>query len=349
MIHPQPDPVAFTLGPLTMSWYGLMYLAAFFSSWRLAHVHLRRQPVCPPRQINEAAFYVFLGVGLGGRLGYVLLYNPAYYLAHPWAVFAFSEGGMSFHGGFFGVIFALIYVVWKLRREWWVATDFIAPIIPLALMFGRIGNFINGELWGRVADPALPWAMVFPKADALARHPAQLYHAALEGLALFVILWIFSGKPRPKGAVSGVFLLGYGAFRFIVEFFRAPDKGIFAASYGIEWGAWLAVSLIVASLALIWYADRTRRWFLAIPGMFFLGYGVLRALIELTRAFSGGGVVLEEDSILTMGQCLSLLMMALSVVPLWTAYTSNRAAAARVEAILNPNFGPAAQPSRDAT
>jgi phosphatidylglycerol:prolipoprotein diacylglycerol transferase len=339
MIHPQPDPVAFTLGPLVMHWYGLMYLAAFFSSWRLAHVHVRRQPVCTPRQINEAAFFVFLGVGLGGRLGYVLLYNPAYYLTHPWAIFAFSEGGMSFHGGFFGVIFALLYVVHKLRREWWVATDFIAPLIPLALMFGRIGNFINGELWGRVADPSLPWAMVFPKADALARHPTQLYHAALEGLALFGILWFFARKTRPKGAVSGVFLLGYGLFRFIVEFFREPDKGVFAVSYGVEWGMWLSWPLIAASLALIWYADRTKRWFLAVPGAFFLGYGILRALIELVRAFSGGGMLLEENSLLSMGQCLSLLMMMLSGVLLWTAYTPNRAAAARVYALLNPDFG----------
>jgi phosphatidylglycerol:prolipoprotein diacylglycerol transferase len=349
MIHPQPDPVAFTLGHLVMRWYGLMYLLAFLSSWWLAHVHVRRQPACTPRQINEAAFYVFLGVGLGGRLGYVLLYNPAYYLAHPWAILAFSEGGMSFHGGFFGVIFALLYVAWKLRREWWVATDFIAPLIPLALMFGRIGNFINGELWGRAANPALLWAMVFPKADALARHPVQIYHAALEGLALFVILWIFAGKARPTGAVSGVFLLGYGFFRFIVEFFREPDKGIFAASYGVEWGPWLSCPLIAASLALLWYADRTRRWFLAVPGAFFLGYGVLRALIELVRDLSGGGMVLEENSILSMGQCLSLLMMALGGLLLWTAYTPDRAAAARVYALLNPDFGARTQAPRDAT
>ncbi|HZV55884.1 MAG TPA: prolipoprotein diacylglyceryl transferase, partial [Rhodocyclaceae bacterium] len=188
---------------------------------------------------------------VGGRLGQVLFYEPGYYATHPLEIVAVWKGGMSFHGGFLGVLIAMWLWGHRHGRTFFQVTDFIAPLVPLGLMAGRIGNFINGELWGRVADASLPWAMVFPQVDNLPRHPSPLYQAAGEGLLLFVLLWWYSKSQRPRGAVSGMFLIGYGTFRFIAEYFREPDAGIFGHSYQISMGQWLSLPMIVVGVILI--------------------------------------------------------------------------------------------------
>jgi len=269
LIHPQFDPVALAIGPLSIGtqsigplsirWYGLMYLAAFAQFWWLGRHRINSRPSSgwTVEQLDDLLFYGVLGVILGGRLGQVLFYEPGYYLPHPLEILAVWKGGMSFHGGFLGVLVAMALWSRKYRRNWLDVTDFIAPLVPLGLAFGRIGNFINGELWGRAADPSLPWAMIFPQAgDMVPRHPSQLYHVGLEGLALFVILWFYSAKERSRGAVSGAFLVGYGAFRFITEYFREPDAGIFGHSYTISMGQWLSLPMILIGL---WMLARSRR------------------------------------------------------------------------------------------
>jgi phosphatidylglycerol---prolipoprotein diacylglyceryl transferase len=260
LLHPQFDPVAFSLGPLAVRWYGLMYLVAFVQFILLGRYRIRTRPgLLTVEQLDDLLFYGMLGVILGGRLGQVLFYEPAYYLAHPLEILAVWKGGMSFHGGFLGVLAAMGLWSRKHRIAWFDITDFIAPLVPLGLAAGRIGNFINGELWGRVADPSLPWAMIFPQADDMQpRHPSQLYHVGLEGLALFAILWIFSSRPRPRSAVSGVFLIGYGAFRFVTEFFREPDHGIFGQSYTISMGQWLSLPMIAIGVAMLVMAYRKK-------------------------------------------------------------------------------------------
>jgi phosphatidylglycerol---prolipoprotein diacylglyceryl transferase len=260
LLHPQFDPVAFSLGPLAVRWYGLMYLVAFVQFILLGRYRIRTRPgLLTVEQLDDLLFYGMLGVILGGRLGQVLFYEPAYYLAHPLEILAVWKGGMSFHGGFLGVLAAMGLWSRKHRIAWFDITDFIAPLVPLGLAAGRIGNFINGELWGRVADPSLPWAMIFPQAgDMQPRHPSQLYHVGLEGLALFAILWIFSSRPRPRSAVSGVFLIGYGAFRFVTEFFREPDHGIFGQSYTISMGQWLSLPMIAIGVAMLVMAYRKK-------------------------------------------------------------------------------------------
>lgn len=257
LIHPQFDPVAFSLGPLSVRWYGLMYLLAFAQFFLLGRSRIRQRPRSgwTVEQLDDILFYGVLGVVLGGRLGQVLFYEPGYYFSNPLEILAVWKGGMSFHGGFLGVLAAMTLWSRKHGKAWLEVTDFIAPLIPLGLMAGRIGNFINGELWGRAADPSLPWAMVFLQAgDAVPRHPSQLYHAGLEGLALFAILWLYSSRERPRGAVSGVFLVGYGIFRFIVEYFREPDSGIFGHSYTVSMGQWLSLPMILAGLLMIYLA-----------------------------------------------------------------------------------------------
>ena len=168
------------------------------------------------------------------------------------------KGGMSFHGGFLGVLLAMTFIARKYQRSWLATTDFIAPLVPLGLATGRLGNFINGELWGRIADPGLPWAMVFPQVDQLPRHPSQLYQLAGEGILLFLILWFYAAKPRPVGAVSGVFLIGYGLLRFLAEFFRTPDAGIFGLSYTVSMGQWLSLPMVVAGIALLSFSQRNQ-------------------------------------------------------------------------------------------
>lgn len=261
LIHPQFDPIALALGPLAIRWYGLMYLAAFIQFWWLGRRRILARPASgwTVEQLDDLLFYGVLGVVIGGRLGQVLFYEPGYYLAHPFEIIAVWKGGMSFHGGFLGVLAAMTLWARKHQKAWLEVTDFIAPLVPLGLAAGRLGNFINGELWGRVADLTLPWAMIFPQAgDMEPRHPSQLYHVGLEGLALFAILWLYSRQPRPRGAVSGVFLIGYGTFRFVTEFFREPDHGIFGQSYTVSMGQWLSLPMIVAGLLLLLLAYRKK-------------------------------------------------------------------------------------------
>ena len=260
LLHPQFDPVAFSVGPLSVRWYGLMYLVAFVQFLLLGRLRIRQHPgFLTTEQLDDLLFYGMLGVILGGRLGQVFFYEPGHYLAHPLEILAVWKGGMSFHGGFLGVLVAMALWARKHRLAWLKVTDFIAPLVPLGLAAGRVGNFINGELWGRVADPSLPWAMIFPQAgDAAPRHPSQLYHVGLEGIALFVILWLFSRRPQPTGAVSGAFLIGYGAFRFITEFFREPDAGIFGQSYTISMGQWLSLPMVAAGIILLVLARRRK-------------------------------------------------------------------------------------------
>ena len=249
LVHPNFDPVAFSIGPLAVRWYGLMYLAGFAAAWWLGVRRIARggSPVTR-QQFDDLLFGSIVGVILGGRLGYVLFYKPGYYLAHPFEIFAIWQGGMSFHGGFLGVLVAMMFVAHLHRLRWLDVMDFIAPLCPLGFATGRLGNFINGELWGRASD--VPWAMVFRGADGVPRHPSQLYQMALEGLALFAILWWFSSKPRPRGQVSAVFLIGYGAFRFIAEFAREPDEFLGYLALGLTMGQWLSLPMIAAGIAL---------------------------------------------------------------------------------------------------
>ncbi|MDR1890343.1 MAG: prolipoprotein diacylglyceryl transferase [Zoogloeaceae bacterium] len=257
LIYPHIDPIAFSIGKLSVRWYGIMYLLAYLFAWQLAR--LRGRQNWGEEALESLLFTLFIGLIVGGRLGQVLFYMPDYYFAHPLEVFKIWKGGMSFHGGFLGILFATFFWARMRGKHWLQVTDFIAPLAPLGLMLGRIGNFINGEIVGRVADPALPWAMVFPHVDALPRHPVQLYHAALEGLTLFVILWLYSRKPRPTGMVSGAFLLGYGLFRAATEFFREPDEGIFGFSYTVSMGQWLSIPMILAGVWMLWYFFRERK------------------------------------------------------------------------------------------
>jgi phosphatidylglycerol---prolipoprotein diacylglyceryl transferase len=259
LIHPQFDPIAIHLGPLAVRWYGLMYLTAFALFLLLGRRRIKNglQPGMDVAQLDDLLFYGVLGVVLGGRLGEVLFYEPGFYFSHPLEIFAVWKGGMSFHGGFLGVLAAMWLFARKNGMKWLAITDFIAPLVPLGLGAGRIGNFINGELWGRPTD--MPWGMVFPQHDAVARHPSQLYEFGLEGLALFTVLWLFSRQERPRGAVSGLFLVGYGTFRFIGEFFRNPDSGIFGLlSLGVSMGQWLSLPMIVAGLFMLGWAYRIR-------------------------------------------------------------------------------------------
>ena len=257
LIHPDFDPVAFSLGPLHVRWYGLMYLLGFLAGWALGRYRVR-QPNSgwTAEQMDDLVFYIALGVILGGRIGYVLFYGFGNFLRDPLALFRVWEGGMSFHGGFLGVLLAMVLFARKHYKGFWPTMDFVAPLIPPGLFFGRIGNFINGELWGRVTD--LPWGMVFRQTgDGLPRHPSQLYQTALEGVALFLIVWLFSAKPRPAMAVSGVFALSYGVFRFLVEFVRQPDAQLGYLAFGwLTMGQLLSLPLIAVGIVLLALAYR---------------------------------------------------------------------------------------------
>ena len=253
LVHPQFDPVALAIGPVAVRWYGLMYLVAFTLLWAAGRYRIKRNPggVWTAKDLDDALFYGILGTILGGRLGYVLFYKPAEYLTEPWRAFYVWEGGMSFHGGMLGVILALVLFARSRRQDWLAVTDFIAPLVPLGLGAGRLGNFINAELWGRPAT--VPWAMVFPNVDGVPRHPSQLYEFALEGVVLFVVLWWFSARPRPRGAVSGLFLLGYGLLRFAVEYTREPDRFLGLLSLGFSMGQWLSLPMAaIGAGMLVW-------------------------------------------------------------------------------------------------
>ena len=277
LIHPQFDPVAISLGPMAIRWYGLMYLVGFVLFIVLGNVRIRKgNTVFTPKMLDDLLFWGVLGVILGGRLGQVLFYEPGYYLDHPLEIFMVWKGGMSFHGGFLGVLAASWLFARRNHLSFWQVTDFVAPLVPLGLAAGRLGNFINGELWGRITAPDKPWAMLFPQArgedlqlaagnpqyaqwfaqyGALPRHASQLYEVLLEGIVLFVVLWWFTSRPRARGQASAVFLIGYGIARFVCEYFRSPDEGIFGHSYFISMGQWLSLPMILAG-AILWQWSR---------------------------------------------------------------------------------------------
>jgi len=238
MLFPQIDPVALSLGPLQVHWYGLMYLFGFVGAWLLGRLRAERNG-WTVTEVEDLLFYGAIGVIVGGRLGYVLFYDLAANLAQPLNIIKVWQGGMSFHGGLLGVLTAFWWFAKKTNRSFFAVSDFIAPLVPVGLFFGRVGNFINSELWGKVSD--VPWAVVFPNGGPLARHPSQLYEAALEGLVLFILLWLYSAKAKPVGAISGLFLFAYGSFRFVVEFVRIPDQ-----QYGYFAFDWLTMGQILS-------------------------------------------------------------------------------------------------------
>ena len=252
--YPNIDPVALDLGFLQIHWYGLMYLVGIGGAWFLASRRLHAfDPTWSKEKLSDLVFWVAMGVIVGGRLGYVLFYDLPAYIANPLLILEVWKGGMSFHGGLIGVMLATLWFARRNGKSFFELMDFIAPLVPIGLGAGRIGNFINAELWGKVTD--VPWAMVFPTGGPEPRHPSQLYQFALEGVALFVILWVYSRKPRPTMAVSGLFAVCYGIFRFIVEFVRVPDAQLGYLAWGwLTMGQVLCVPMILAGLGLIAYA-----------------------------------------------------------------------------------------------
>jgi len=253
--YPEIDPIIFAIGPLAVRWYGLMYVIGFVSAWMLARNRAQQSwSVIKPGQVDDLIFYGMLGVIVGGRLGYSLVYGWEYWLDDPLYVFKITKGGMSFHGGLVGVIFAMWLFGRKIGRNMWQLTDFVAPVVPIGLGTGRVGNFINGELWGKPTDVA--WSF---NINGVGLHPSQLYEALLEGLALFVILWVFSAKERPRMAVSGMFLLFYGLFRFYVEFYRVPDADLGYLALGwVTMGQILSAPMILFGAAILIIAYRKK-------------------------------------------------------------------------------------------
>lgn len=249
LTFPNINPYIFKLGPVAPTWYGMMYVVGFTLGYWAARYRARHDPRWPAEQISDLLTYLMIGVIVGGRVGYVLFYGRNEWLKDWLYPLKIWEGGMSFHGGLLGVLIAMYFYARRVNKGYFEVTDFIAPLIPIGLFFGRIGNFINGELWGKVTD--LPWGMVFPTGGALPRHPSQLYEAILEGLVLFVILWVYSAKPRPIGRASGLFLIGYGVFRTAVEFVREPDSHLrYLAFDWLTMGMLLSLPMIIFGVYL---------------------------------------------------------------------------------------------------
>ena len=254
LTYPEIDPIIFSIGPLAVRWYGMMYVIGFVAGWYLAGIRAKQSwAAIKPDQVDDMIFYVMLGVILGGRVGYCIFYGLEYWAADPLYIFKIWEGGMSFHGGLLGVMFAMWLFGRRLGLSMLQVTDFVAPLVPIGLGTGRIGNFINGELWGK--ETTVPWGF---NVNGTVLHPSQLYEALLEGMVLFVILWIYSAKPRPTMAVSGMFLLWYGAFRFFIEFYRVPDADFGYLAFGwVTMGQLLSAPMIIAGAALIYFAYRS--------------------------------------------------------------------------------------------
>lgn len=266
LVHPLPDPVAFSIGPLAVHWYGLMYLLAFILFSVLGRIRLKQPHIMQAgwttKNLDDMLFYGVLGVIIGGRLGEVLFYNPSYFFSHPSQIFAVWHGGMSYHGGCLGVVIAAWLWCRKNHRNILATLDLIAPLIPLGYAAGRLGNFINAELPGRVADPSLPWAMIWPNVDMLPRHPSPLYQALVDGVLIFILIWIYARKERPLGAVSAMYAFLYGAARFLTEYFRTPDYEVSFAGITISAGQMLSVPMILIGLFALYlsyvYAARKK-------------------------------------------------------------------------------------------
>lgn len=256
--YPHINPIAIQVGVLKVHWYGLMYLIGFILAWALAHYRAKKPSSgWSSQQVGDLIFYGALGVIIGGRLGYMLFYNFPVFISNPLVLFKIWDGGMSFHGGVLGVAIATWIYARRYHRSWVDVVDFSSPLVPLGLGAGRLGNFINGELWGRVTT--VPWGMVFPNAGPLPRHPSQLYEFLLEGILLFIILWWYSSKRRPRFAVTAMFLLLYGCFRFFVEFFRQPDPQIGFIAWGwLTEGQLLSFPLILIGCIALWWGYRRK-------------------------------------------------------------------------------------------
>ncbi|PHV08854.1 prolipoprotein diacylglyceryl transferase [Janthinobacterium sp. BJB412] len=262
LIHPMPNPIALSLGPVQIHWYGLMYVLAFALFIALGRVRIRQPHIAALAwknvDLDDMLFYGMLGVVLGGRLGEVLFYRPGYFFAHPLEILQVWHGGMSFHGGFIGVMLAMAFWARKSGRNLLDVYDFIAPLVPLGYACGRLGNFINAELPGRVADASLPWAMIWPNVDALPRHPSPIYQLLVDGLLVFVLLWLYARKERPRLAVGAMYTLLYGCARFFTEYFRTPDWEVEFAGFNISSGQVLSLPMIVGALLLLAWAYRDK-------------------------------------------------------------------------------------------
>ena len=260
LIHPMPDPVAFSIGPVHVHWYGLMYVLAFAMFVMLGRVRIRQPHIAAlgwkKEDIDDMLFYGMLGVVIGGRLGEVLFYRPAFFLANPLEIVQVWHGGMSFHGGFLGVMLAMALWARKAGRNLFDVYDFIAPLVPLGYAAGRIGNFINAELPGRVADPSLPWAMIWPNVDQLPRHPSPIYQALIDGVLVFIILWLYARKARPRLAVGAMYTLLYGCARIVTEYFRIPDWEVTFAGVTITSGQMLSLPMVAGALGMLFWAYR---------------------------------------------------------------------------------------------
>jgi phosphatidylglycerol:prolipoprotein diacylglycerol transferase len=255
-IYPHINPIALKIGPLQVHWYGLMYIVGFLSAWGLGHLRSKK-PWSPINsdQVSDLIFYCAVGVVLGGRIGYMFFYAFSDFMQDPFLLFKVWKGGMSFHGGLIGVLVAIWIHSRQLKKPFFAIGDFIVPLVPIGLGAGRIGNFINGELWGRVTD--VPWAMIYPQVGPEPRHPSEIYEFLMEGVLLFMILWVFSRKPRPRMAVSGMFLLFYGLFRFIGEHFRQPDPQLGFVAFGwLTMGQLLSLPMIIVGVAFLHNAYR---------------------------------------------------------------------------------------------
>jgi len=259
ILYPEIDPVALSLGPLKIHWYGLMYLTGFVGAWFYGVQRAKRDDIRWNRkQVEDVLFYGAMGVILGGRLGYTLFYNFPSFLDNPISIFYIWQGGMSFHGGMLGVFTGLYLFGRNNGMTFFQVSDYIAPWVPIGLGAGRIGNFINQELWGRPMDTVMPWA--FDYGDHIARHPSSLYQALTEGLLLFLILWWYSSKPRPHMAISAVFMFCYGCFRFFTEFFRIPDAHLgFIAFDWLTMGQILSLPMIVFGIVVFYIAHKKNR------------------------------------------------------------------------------------------
>jgi phosphatidylglycerol:prolipoprotein diacylglycerol transferase len=262
LMYPKIDPVAFSIGGLKVHWYGMMYMIGFLFFLFVGKLRVKKygHSFLTPKLIDDTLFYAALGVVIGGRLGYCLFYQPAFYLTHPLNIVKTWDGGMSFHGGMLGVFVAVYLFSRKHKGTFFELADFIAPIVPFTLFFGRIGNFINGELWGRITTANIPWAMVFPQSGSmLPRHPSQLYEALGEGIILGVFLMIYAHKPRKVGQTSGMFMIGYGLIRFIIEYFREPDAFLenFTKVTHLSMGQWLCAPMIIVGVIIyVWATKR---------------------------------------------------------------------------------------------